>query len=199
MSHDRIPRLDASFEALGRLRNGRRVRLRFIRPTDTALIRAGFAGLSEETRRMRFFLPIRELSDETIRHMTDVDGRNHVAVVALSVPYLAPGGSERGLGVARFVRSQEDATRAELAITVTDDAQRLGLGRLLLSTVAAAARERGIETFTMDVLSSNTRVRETLRKLHAAFESREGDVVRYSLKTSAVAAAEPHSSRPFAA
>ena len=138
---------------------------------------------------MRFFLPIRELPDESLRRLTDVDGRDHVAIIALSVPWQAPGGSVRGLGVARFVRSQQDPASAELAITVTDDAQGLGLGKLLLSTLALAARARGIETFRMEVLASNGRVREMLRRLHPSCEGpRNGDVSGYSVRTSALAA-----------
>jgi GNAT superfamily N-acetyltransferase len=40
-------------------------------------------------------------------------------------------------------------------VTVADEAQRKGLGRLLLLRLVAAARERGIERFRFEVLSSN--------------------------------------------
>ena len=184
-NHDPL-RLDASFERDARLHDGRPVRLRWIRAADADLLREGFARLSQQSRRTRFFIPVRELSDEMVRRMTQVDGYDHGALVALSVPDAASGERERGLGVARFVRSLEDRSSAEIAVTVIDEVQGLGLGHLLLSTIAVAAHERGIETFTMDVLSENTRVKSMLWNLHADWKQREGDVSTYAVATARI-------------
>src|SRR5512140_526068 len=99
----------------------RTLRIRPIRPSDAALLRDGFTRLSPESRRARFFAPLRELSDELVRRMTDVDGRDHAALVATSRD------GERGFGVARYVRSKDDPSRAEIAVTVVDDVQGRGL------------------------------------------------------------------------
>lgn len=178
--------LDGSFNRIAMLSGGRLVRLRWIRATDAALLREGFTRLSEESRRMRFFVALRRLSDDAVRYLTEVDGFDHAALVALSMP--EEGAPERGLGVARFVRTKEDAAKAELAVTVADDFQRLGLGTLLLLTVAAAARERGVSTFTMNVLWANVKVRRLLQKLDANSWTREGDTSTCSMSTSALAA-----------
>lgn len=168
------------------LDDGRRVRLRWIRPTDAELLRDGFARLSMASRLTRFFAPLHVLSDGAVRYLTQVDGINHAAIVALSVPG-DRANDERALGVARFVRLAEDAKKAEVAVTVADDAQGRGLGRRLLATLAVAAQERGVETFAMYVLWSSARPRRLLLTLGAERRGRDGDVVEYAIATSAVA------------
>jgi GNAT superfamily N-acetyltransferase len=177
--------LDGSFDRIATLPGGHRVRLRWIRASDAGLLREGFDRLSEESRRMRFFVPLRRLPEDAVRYLTDVDGYDHAALVALSIP--EPGAPEHGLGVARFVRMKDDPTKAELALTVVDDCQRLGLGTLLLLTLGAAARERGIETFTMNLLSTNYKVRRLLLRLDADSWARDGDMATCAMSTSGLA------------
>jgi GNAT superfamily N-acetyltransferase len=133
------------------LRDGTPVLLRLVRPTDKELLRAGFERMSQESRYARFFTPKASLSDDELRYLTEVDHEDHVAIGATS----EQEGAHTGLGVGRFIRFADHPETAEAAIAVTDDAQRKGLGRLLLLRLVAAARERGIERFRFEVLASN--------------------------------------------
>jgi GNAT superfamily N-acetyltransferase len=133
------------------LRDGTPVLLRLLRPTDKELLRAGFEQLSPESRYARFFTPKSSLSDDELHYLTQVDQEDHVAIGAAS----ERDGGQTGLGVARFIRFGDRPETAEAAIAVADEAQRKGLGRLLLLRLIAAARERGIERFRFEVLSSN--------------------------------------------
>jgi GNAT superfamily N-acetyltransferase len=126
--------------------------VRLLRPTDKELLRAGFERLSPESRYARFFTPKAALSDDELRYLTEVDHENHLALGAA----MDRDGTQTGLGVARFIRLADRPETAEAAIAVTDEVQRKGLGRLLLMRLIAAARERGIERFRFEVLSSNT-------------------------------------------
>jgi GNAT superfamily N-acetyltransferase len=180
--------LGASFEHAVRLEDGRNVRLRWIRPADADLVREGFARLSLESRLMRFFTPLHALSDDAVRYLTEVDGLNHAALIAVSTPGEGPRAEEKGYGVARFIRSATDPSSAEVAVTVTDDTQGRGLGRRLVETLAVAARERGIETFEMTVLGSNWRIRDFLHRLHAEHRRRDGEVLEFSVGTAAIVA-----------
>lgn len=134
------------------LRDGTPVVLRLLRPADKELLRAGFERLSPESRYARFFTPKPSLSDDELRYLTEVDQEDHVAIGAAG----ERDGAEIGLGVARFIRFADRPETAEAAIAVADEAQRKGLGRLLLMRLVAAARERGIEQFRFEVLASNT-------------------------------------------
>lgn len=176
---------DESFDRIATLSDGRRVHLRWIRPEDATLLRDGFARLSDASRRNRFFVALRELPENVVRYFTEVDGVDHAALVALSVP--ENGGTERGLGVARFVRLKDRPLSAEVAVTVVDECQRLGLGTLLLGTLGAAAHERNVDTFTANVLWSNANVRRWLLGLGARDWHRLSDAVECSLSTSLLA------------
>jgi ribosomal protein S18 acetylase RimI-like enzyme len=180
--------LGASFEQAVRLEGGRNVRLRWIRPADADVLLEGFTRLSMESRLMRFFAPLHTLSDETLRYLTEVDGINHAALLAVSPSGEGPGARDRGYGVARFIRSESDPRSAEMAVTVADDTQGRGLGRRLVATLAVAAQERGIEKFQMSVLGSNWRAHELLRRIHAEYGRRDGTVQEYSVGTAALAA-----------
>jgi hypothetical protein len=180
-----MPYLDPDFDCIVTLNDGGRARLRWIRASDTSLLREGFTRLSAESRAMRFFSAIRSLSDQAARYLTDVDGDSHAALIAVTIPDSAA--EEHGLGVARFVRSKGDRSVAELAVTIVDDSQRLGLGVLLTVTLGAAARARGIETFTMDVLWNNSKVMHLLRRIGAECRRRSGEVLTFSVDTASLA------------
>jgi GNAT superfamily N-acetyltransferase len=120
-----------------------------------------------------------DLSDEMLTYMTEVDGVDHFALVAtVDSPDLK---TERGVGVARFVRTAEDPKAAEAAVIVVDDMQHLGIGRLLALRLMAAARERGIERFTGEVLASNAPMIEALAASGAAMEDAGEGTVRFNV------------------
>lgn len=135
------------------LKDGTRVTLRPITPDDADALRAAFARLSPESRYRRFFSSVNELSDATVHYLTNVDGRDHVAIVAVAESLDLK--KEEGLGVARFIRLEKEPHVAEAAVTVVDDAQRKGLGRLLLTALSERARAVGIKTFRAEVLMNN--------------------------------------------
>jgi GNAT superfamily N-acetyltransferase len=141
------------FREVHELEDGEKVVLRHIRPEDAPEVRRAFHALSPESRYRRFFSAMGELDDRTLRYLTNVDGRDHVAIVATTESLDLK--TERGVGVARFVRSKTDPTVAEAAVVVVDDMQRHGVGTLLTRTLARAARERGIDRFRCEVLESN--------------------------------------------
>lgn len=159
-----------------RLKDGTLAHLRDIRPSDAVLVRDGFSRMTDESRYARFFYPIRELSPEQLRYFTQVDGKDHVAVVALSAD------ETLGLGTARFVRDASDPRTAEFAITIVDDAQGQGLGAALLRLLMEEAREVGVEYFVAQVHSTNQKIRGLLQKVDAEWVGSDGSVARYRWK-----------------
>jgi RimJ/RimL family protein N-acetyltransferase len=137
-----------------RLRNGTPVRVRPIRPADKPLLAAGHARLSPESVRFRYMAPKPRLTDAELRYLTEVDRRDHVALVAVPVE-----GPPEIVGVARFVRDRGDPSLAEFAIVVSDAYQRLGLGTQLARLLAGEARQRGVRRFRAVTLADNVAVR----------------------------------------
>lgn len=154
-----------AFHEVHTLDDGTRVVLRHIRPEDEAELKTAFERLSAASRYSRFHGIVNELSPAALHYLTHVDGRDHVAIVATTLP--SADDKPIGLGVARFVRLKDDPKRAEVALTVVDEAQHKGLGRILGVAIARAAAERGVERLIGPGLSDNIPLRSLLDEVGA--------------------------------
>ena len=132
------------------LPNGTRLRLRFIAPSDKALLARGLQQLSAQSRRQRFLVPRSNLTAAELRYLTEVDGRDHVAIVAV-----LEEDPDQLAGVGRFVRDPQRPDEAEVAITIADPLQGMGLGRMLGLALADIAKSLGIRRFTASLLGTN--------------------------------------------
>jgi RimJ/RimL family protein N-acetyltransferase len=157
-----------------RLRDGSKVLIRPVRNSDAPHLADGFARLSARSRQLRFHAPKPRLSQAELRYLTDIDHYDHEAIGALN-----RGG--QGVGIARYVRSADDPRAAEIAITVVDDWQGLGLGTELVAGLSDRARQAGIERFTALVTADNMAVAGLLRKLSARLIRRDSAFLEYEI------------------
>lgn len=146
------------------LPDGRRIVFRPIRPSDKDILAFGFARLSPESRYRRFFRSIDHLSQAQLDYLTEVDGDNHVAWVAV-LPDEPP--ELQGAGVARWIRLADEPDAAEGAVTVVDSLQGNGIGKTLLYLVTHVAVEKGIRNVRAWVLGDNHHVQTMLTELGA--------------------------------
>ena len=144
-----------------RLPDGAPVLIRPIRADDKRMLTDGLRRLSDESVHRRFLTPKRSFSRAELRYLTEVDGRDHVALVAEhpSAPV------RRLIAVARFVRLADDPHAAEVAVTVADDWQGRGLGSMLSEQLAAEARRLGIRRFTATMAASNVPAHRLMARL----------------------------------
>lgn len=164
------------------LNDGTVLNLRPIQPSDKDALAEGFAQLSLESRRRRFFTLRKVLSDDELRYFTECDGENHYAIVAARGA--ATDGQQEGIGVARFIRLKDDPVVAEVAIVVADAWQRRGVGKRLLERIVAAAAERGIQKIHAIALPDNDQIRGLLENLAENVETgREYGVLTFSFPT----------------
>ena len=133
-------------------------------------IQCGMKLLSPESRFLRFFNDAPNLSAELLQYLTEVDQQNHVAWIAVN-PSL-PG--EPGLGIARFIRLPGEPGTAEIALTVIDRFQGLGLGAALLNILLVRAEQLNIHTLRALVLPDNYRVIRWMRRLGAKSTYKDG-------------------------
>lgn len=148
------------------LADGTHVRIRPLTKGDAPALREAWERLSAASRQHRFFGPVPRLTDEMVRYLTDVDGHDHIALAAIvdSVDLK----TERGVGVARCIRLDDEPEVAEAAVTVIDEMQGQGVGRLLATALAAAASRAGIKRFRGELLEENAKVRALLSDLGIA-------------------------------
>src|SRR5207344_3379131 len=90
-----------------------------------------------------------KFTDREIAFFTNVDFVDHVALVACITEKDRPV----IIGGARYVVVAPG--QAELAFSVVDGYQRLGIGALLLRHLAIVARRAGISRFVAEVLAEN--------------------------------------------
>lgn len=159
------------------LDDGTSCRIRPIGPDDRMFLDACFAGLSPESRRLRFFAAKPALTERDIALLTSVDGRDHIALGAVRVN--DAGEETLPLGAARCIRAAPGAESAELAIAVVDAAQGRGVGRALLTHLTEAARRQGIKEFRYEVLADNRRMRALANGVGSQVSVLDGSTLEY--------------------
>jgi len=157
---------------LTRLADGTRLFIRPIRSDDKALLAAGLKRLSPESRYKRFLGPKPRFTARELEYLTEIDGVDHVAYVALR------GDAPKELiAVGRMVRSATYPKAAEIAVTVWDEFQRRGIGKLLGDHLAMAARDRGIRYLTATMAADNHAAHRLLHHVSSQLhERRDGPV-----------------------
>jgi GNAT superfamily N-acetyltransferase len=124
------------------------VRIRPLEDGESHPVLAVFDGLGARSRELRFLTPKLRLSADDLCHLSHVDDRDRVALVAE-----LPDG--RPVGIARFVRDPDDDGAADMAIEVVDGWQGRGVGALLAAALSERARSVDVRRFTVMMLNEN--------------------------------------------
>jgi acetyltransferase len=161
------------YEDYYRLRNGREVLLRPIKPEDEPLLLEMFHDLTEETRRRRFFRAIGDTPHEVIVRYCNVDYDKEITIVA----ELPEEGRRKIVGIARLF-TEADRKTGELALIVSDPWQGLGLGTKLIDNMIGICKEKNLETAYAETLSDNRRVIALMDKKGFTFKKLGDDAVK---------------------
>ena len=151
-----------------RLAEGVEIFLRPIRPEDGPLLQDLLDHMSQEDRRLRFFAPIRRLSEALVRQLTQVDYEKQIALLA----FAADTGAI--LGVVRL-SAEPDGNRAEFAVALRSDWHGHGLGWLLMHRMLALAARMGVGEVYGYVLRANETMLEMCREMGFTVETAPGE------------------------
>jgi GNAT superfamily N-acetyltransferase len=170
-------------------RDGSVVYLRQLRRDERELVAWFFAGLSADSRQRRFLQPMPRLPEARLGRLADVDGRRHVAIVAIV--------DGECVGIASYVALADEPGAAEVAVAVVDRYQGRGIGRLLVEALRSAASRAGLATFVYLVDPTNRPVLRLLRSLEVQLAFRDGLVEgRQRLSRWPLMNMWPHGSQP---
>lgn len=148
----------ANYSATERLRDGREVQIRALRPDDKDDMLAAIARTGTQSLQRRFFVVKRGFSETEIAFFMNTDYVNHVALVALA----EEDGRSVIVGGGRYVVTQPG--QAEIAFVVIDNYQSQGLGTLLMRHLSIMARRAGVKELIAEVLPENVAMRKVFEK-----------------------------------
>jgi ribosomal protein S18 acetylase RimI-like enzyme len=148
----------ADYSALDRLRDGRTVTIRALRPDDRAEMLAAIGRTSMQSLQRRFFVPKKGFSEREMAFFLNIDFESHVALVA----QIDEDGHSVIAGGGRFIVTQPG--EAEIAFVVVDAYQGQGIGTILMRHLAILARDAGLKELIAEVLPENGAMLKLFRK-----------------------------------
>jgi len=149
-----------------RLKDGRPVALRVAGAEDAVAVQRFVRGLSEQSRRYRFFAPVRELSLEQLERLTRSHPPDELALVG---EITAETGESRIVALAQYVVCEP--LDAEFAVVVDDAWQRQGLGMQLVGALAEQAARAGVTALSGFVLPDNWPMLSFLARLDCELDA----------------------------
>jgi len=138
------------YSALERLRDGRRLEIRALKPTDEKDMLAAVDRISAQSLYRRFFGGKRHFSESEKAFLLKVDFVDHVALVAVA----KDAGRPCIVGGGRYVVVRPGT--AGVAFAVIDEYQGQGIVAALLRHLALLAGTAGISELIAEVLPKNT-------------------------------------------
>jgi len=164
------------YETMWKLRDGRTVILRPIKPEDEPLWLEMFQNFSEESIRYRFFQILKDTPHETRIRYTNIDYDREIAIV----PELTENGRTKILGVAR-VSIEPNGKAGEIAFIVADPWQGLGLGTKMVDYVLEICKDMKLETVYAIMLADNYRAINLMKKMGFTIKSLNDGTVKGTL------------------
>lgn len=142
-----------------KLKNGKDVIIRPIKPEDEPMEEEMFSNFSRQTQYYRFFGYIGDVTHETLIRYTQIDYDRELALIA----EIEENGKKMMAGVVRLV-ADTNMESAEFAIVVADNWQSLGLGNKFTNLILDIAKKKGLKRVYATVLQANTTMLHMFRK-----------------------------------
>jgi acetyltransferase len=147
------------------MNDGAEVILRPIRPEDEPLMVKFHETLSDRSVYLRYFCSLSlsaRVAHERLSRICFVDYDREMALVADQKDKTT--GQHRILGVGRLIKLHA-RNEAEVAVLVSDQCQRRGLGSQLLSELVKVARDEKLDRLSAEMLGDNLGIQTIFRKL----------------------------------
>ena len=155
--------------------------IRPINKFDANAERNFIEGLSSDAQRLRFMAQIVHPTEKFIAQLTNLDGINEVALVAV----VKDGAAEKIVGVSRYSNDVVE-NRCECALVVSDDWHHKGLGTALMKHLIEVARSNRITAMESVEYAENLAMRNLLFELefHVRANPNDAQQVIYTLTLS---------------
>lgn len=168
---------DSTFKQDLEWRENFHIRMGSVLPSNKEQISKSLRDLSAESIRNRFLGSKKEFSAAELEYLSNLDGTNHYAIgiEEREKPF-------RGIAIIRMVRTASETPEAEIAITIIDDYQAIGLGTLLMRMMVLAAAERSVERLSFTFLPQNEGIIKLINKIGSVTQaSKAKDYIQYCI------------------
>ncbi len=176
-----------------RTETGLEVYIRPLTPEDAPYLADLFGHMGAESRYMRFNQALSHVDPETVQagaqQLARVNPDEGAAWLAFAD---LPDQPHAPLAGARFICTAPGI--AEASVAVRDDAQRQGIGSMLLEFLVQQARKAGIHTLTAVIQHSNGGIWQLLKKSGLPYQRRSDGVL---VEVTIDIAAQPASAADF--
>lgn len=164
------------YETLWKLRDGRTVLLRPIKPEDEPMWLEMFQNFSERSIRYRFFEIIKDTPHEVRIRYCNIDYDREMAIVG----ELEEKGQRKIAGVVRLI-IEPDMKAGEVAIIVADPWQGLGLATRMMDQIIEVAKDKKLEMVYGEVMKENFRAISLMKEMGFTVTLLDKDTVRVTL------------------
>ncbi len=137
------------YEQTAQLKDGSQVFIRPVKPTDERMVQEFFYSMSDREVYYRFLHATKVFPKKDMQKMVNIDYHREMSLVALTGEF----GSERMVGVARYVLGSDGTPEVDFA--VAGEMQGKGLGRALMAAVLKVAKDRGHKVVAAYVMPEN--------------------------------------------
>ncbi len=161
------------------LPDGTQALLRPIRPEDEPMTHEMLSSMSEETLRVRYF-NVQSITRDLLIRSCNTDYDREIAIIA----EIEQDGTKRIIGGNRLIHAPH-TRKAQFAVLVHDDFQKIGLGAKLIDILIGIAREKGIDEIYGTVLTENEKMIKLCKKLGFKVRREPEGVSRVSLSLKA--------------
>ena len=151
------------------LKDGSKVLLRPIKPSDATMKQDLFYSLSKETVTKRYLGSLKTMPLKRIWPYVVIDYNNEMVIVGT----VQEDGNESIIAIGSYSRVP-NTNLAEVALVVRDDWQNKGLGTILFNYLCEIAKKRGLNGFIAWMLADNRRMMHILK--------RSGYPIRYKIE-----------------
>jgi len=132
------------------LKNGKKIKIRPVKPTDERMLQELYYSLDNKDRYYRFFHPIHDFRHKKIQPIINIDYSTNMIVVGV----YTEGLEQKIIAVGGFFKTTIPS-QGELAFTVHKEWRGLGITKFLLNYLIKIARELNYKTFSGSILLEN--------------------------------------------
>jgi acyl-CoA hydrolase len=146
----RISIYPEKYEINLKLKNGKVIKIRPVKPTDERMIQELHYSLDEKDRYLRFFTPVKDFRHKKMQPLVTIDYTNDMILVG----EYSENGEEQIIALGAFFKTIQPSV-AELAFVVHKDWRGLGITKFLLDYLVQIGKELNYRSFTGSILLEN--------------------------------------------